>query len=98
MSGRPFLFSRALERHHIPNNNSQRANAYHEAGHAVAAIVFGTGLVSVDVRPKPVPGGGIGQAGADFARLSDSQILGRGENAVMPYLVTFIAGCLVLQP
>jgi hypothetical protein len=41
-----------------------------------------------------VPGGGIGRAGADFARPPDRQILGRGEDVVMPYLVTFIAGWL----
>src|SRR5258708_2952345 len=71
-----------------------RAVTHHEAGHAVAAVVLGTGLVSVDIRPRLVPGGGVGRAGADFVRPTDSQILGRGEDAVMPYLMTIIAGWL----
>lgn len=33
-------------------------------------------------------------AGADFTRPSDDQILGQGETAVMPYLVTFFAGSI----
>jgi hypothetical protein len=29
----------------MTNTNPLRADAYHEAGHAVAAVVYGTGLV-----------------------------------------------------
>lgn len=78
----------------MANDNPLKADAHHEAGHAVAAVVYGNGLVSVDIRPQRVPGGGIGRAGADFARPPDREILGRGEDAVMPYLVTFFAGGL----
>lgn len=71
---------------------SLQAVAYHESGHAVAATVLGTGLISVDIRAQPVPGGGIGRAGADLVRPPDKRILGCGEDAVMPYLITFTAG------
>lgn len=74
--------------------SSLRANAYHEAGHAVAALLMGTGLMSVDIRPQSVPGGGIGRAGTDLARPPDDEILGHGEDAVMPYLVVFFSGVL----
>src|SRR5262249_54774756 len=67
-------------------------DAHHEAGHAVAAVVLGTGLISVDIRPQRVPGGGVGRAGANLVRPQDRDILGRGEDAVLPYLVTLIAG------
>ena len=32
--------------------DSAKADAYHEAGHAVAAVVLGTGLVDVDIRSQ----------------------------------------------
>jgi len=74
--------------------DSAKADAYHEAGHAVAvaAVVLGTGLVDVDIRSQRVPGGGIGRAGANLVRPQDRDILGRGEDAVLPLLVTLIAG------
>jgi hypothetical protein len=34
--------------------DSAKADAYHEAGHAVAAVVLGTGLVDVDIRSQRV--------------------------------------------
>ena len=73
---------------------STKAIAQHEAGHAVAAIVCGVYLVSVDIQPQQLPGGGIGIAGADFHFPPDNTILGRGENVVLPLLVTICAGWL----
>ncbi len=72
--------------------DSAKADTYHEAGHAVTAVVLGTGLVDVDIRSQRVPGGGIGRAGANLVRPQDRDILGRGEDAVLPLLVTLIAG------
>src|SRR4051794_33082957 len=72
--------------------DSARNDAHHEAGHAVAAVVYDIGLVSVDIRPQRVPGGGIGRGGANFEMFPENEIFGQGEEAVMPYLITFFAG------
>ena len=69
-----------------------RADAYHEAGHAVAAVILGVGLTSVDIRPRRAPTGTIGRGGAELLPPPDREILGRGEGAVMPFLVTLLAG------
>lgn len=77
--------------------DSLLADAYHEAGHAVAAVIMGIRLISVDIRPQPLPGGGIGRAGANLVRPLDDDILGQGEDAVRPFLVTIIAGVFAEQ-
>lgn len=74
------------------NNNHIPFVAYHEAGHAVAAIVQGTGLLGVDIIPQVTPMGDVGLAGADLVRPNDQDILGAGEAAVLPFLITVAAG------
>ena len=69
-----------------------RNDAHHEAGHAVAAVVYGIGLISVDIRAPRVPGGGIGRGGTNFEMFPENEIFGQGEKAVLPYLITFFAG------
>ena len=41
----------------MANTNPLRADAHHEAGHAVAAVVHGVGLASVDIRLQRAPTG-----------------------------------------
>lgn len=67
--------------------------AHHEAGHAVAAVVLRTGLISVDIKPMQMPGGGIGIGGANL-RCPPESILGKGEDDMLRYLITFLAGWL----
>src|SRR5262245_6690436 len=76
----------------MTDSDSPRADAYHEAGHAVAAVVYDVGLISVDIRPQRVPTGGIGRGGANFEMFPEDEIFGQGEVAAMPYLITLFAG------
>jgi ATP-dependent Zn protease len=69
-----------------------RASAYHEAGHTVAAVVLGIPVYGIGIIPKPIPGDGrMGVAGIELGQPSNDQICGRGEKAVMSFLVTLFA-------
>jgi len=74
--------------------NTERADARHEAGHAVAAVRYGFHVFSIDIIPQPVPGSGgmMGTAGADLGLPDVRTILGKGENSVFQILITMYAG------
>jgi ATP-dependent Zn protease len=74
-----------------------RCNAYHEAGHALAAIVHGYRVVGVDIRPVIVPGLGQTLGSAELALPLPKEFLGKGEDAVMPLLVVLLAGVFAEQ-
>jgi len=74
-----------------------RCNAFHEAGHAVAAILYGFKVIAVDIRPVVVPGLGQTLGSAELALPSPGSFLGKGENAVMPLLVVLLAGVFAEQ-
>lgn len=74
-----------------------RCNAYHEAGHAVAAIVHGFKVIAVDIRPVSVPGLGETLGSAELALPSPSEFLGKGEDVVMPLLIVLLVGVFAEQ-
>jgi len=74
-----------------------RCNAYHEAGHAVAAISHGFLVAGIDIRPGFVPGVGQTLGSAELALPSPKEFLGKGEDAVMPVLVVLLAGVFAEQ-
>lgn len=74
-----------------------RCNAYHEAGHAVAAVVNGYRVLDVDIRPVFVHGLGNTQGSANLALPSPKEFLGKGEAVVMPILVVMFAGVFAEQ-
>lgn len=74
-----------------------RCNAYHEAGHAVAAIIYGYEVIAVDIRSIEVPGLGQTNGSAEIALPKPQTLLGKGEQAVMPLLVVLLAGVFAEQ-
>ena len=74
-----------------------RCNAYHEAGHAVAAIAHGFKVIAVDIRPVVIPGLGQTRGSAELALPTPRTFLGKGEDAVMPLLVVLLAGVFAEQ-
>lgn len=70
------------------------AEAQHEAGHAVAAIINGYGVTIIDIIPQVVPGTGgqMGKAGAELQLPTLESITGRGEEAVFEILVILLSG------
>jgi ATP-dependent Zn protease len=67
-------------------------SASHEAGHAVAAIIYGFDLKSVSIKIQRLGNGlvALGQANSTPVKLDE--IKGKGGDAVMPHLVTILAG------
>lgn len=74
-----------------------RCTAYHEAGHAVAAIVHGFKVIALDIRPVIVPGIGQTLGSAELALPTPQTFLGKGEDMVMPLLVVLWAGVFAEQ-
>jgi hypothetical protein len=66
------------------------ATATHEAAHAVAAVVLGLELRSVDIRKEKMPGGV--RLGGAIVGIDD--FVGKGKDAAMPYLVLSIVGSM----
>jgi hypothetical protein len=73
------------------NPDDPRYVAYHEAGHAVAAVVVGIDLKWVDIRPGTLPDG---RPVGGFTRIAieNDDIVGKGEEAALPYMVQGLAG------
>jgi hypothetical protein len=76
--------------------NGIRSVAVHEAGHAVATVVLGLELKSVEVRPHILPDGRL-RFGLTDAPITDADFAGRGENAAMPYLIQGWSGPVAEQ-
>jgi hypothetical protein len=72
--------------------NDLRYVAMHEAGHAVAAIVHGSGLKSVDINRSRLPGGLISLGFTDSDIPTDQEIYGKGEAVALPHLICQLAG------
>jgi hypothetical protein len=74
------------------NPNNPWYAAVHEAGHAVAVIVHGSGLKSVEVKRDCLPGGLISLGLTDSYIPTDQEIHGKGEAVALPYLICQLAG------
>lgn len=79
------------------NEFGDRCHAHHEAGHAVAAVVHGFEVLSLDILPISVPGVGQTYGSANLDLPASMAILGKGENAVMPILIVLFAGYFAEQ-
>ena len=66
--------------------------AFHEAGHAVSAIVLGMDLKSVDIKVRALPNGMTSVGFTDSGRVAVEDITGKGVDVVMPHLVHSMAG------
>jgi hypothetical protein len=74
------------------NPDDLRLIAAHEAGHAVAALIFGFRLESVALQWRQLPGG-IALVGSTFAHLpAPDEIAGRGAEAALPPMVQMLSG------
>jgi hypothetical protein len=72
--------------------NDPRYIATHEAGHAVAAVVLGFKLKSVDIKRRPLLGGKVSVGLTDTGPVNLDDVAGKGEDAAMPHLVLTFAG------
>ena len=78
-----------------PDFYDGRFIAFHEAGHAVAAVVLGIGLQSVDIEESELPGSGFSLGKTNLGmRDVAAEILGKGEDVVKPFLVQMLAGAV----
>jgi hypothetical protein len=71
--------------------NDIRYIATHEAGHAVAAVVLGSRLKSIDLKQRRLPDGRI-SVGFTDSQVDAADVAGKGEAAAMPYLIQTFAG------
>lgn len=72
--------------------NKPRYIAYHEAGHAVSAIVLGFPLKSVDLKRRVLADGELSVGFTDTGKVNAEDVLGKGEEVVAPYLIQGAAG------
>jgi hypothetical protein len=68
--------------------------AMHEAGHAVAAVVVGWELRSVDIKRCRLPDGTTSVGFTDTKSVNATEVMGKGEEAAMPHLIQCLAGPL----
>jgi cell division protease FtsH len=73
--------------------NDIRCIAVHEAGHAVAAVVYGLTLHGVDIRRRRLPNGMVSM-GFTQCPIDARDFAGKGEAAAMPHAVQVLAGPL----
>lgn len=81
--------------------NDERFIAWHEAGHAVSAVVLGMGLESVDILRRRLPDGRLSLGFTKTRPLGFLEIIGKGEDVARPHLGQRITGTLaeaVLNP
>jgi ATP-dependent Zn protease len=76
--------------------SNYRIVAIHEAGHAVAAVVVGLEVKSVNIRPHILPDGRI-RFGLAEAMFRDDDLAGKGEAVAMPYLIQGWSGPIAEQ-
>ena len=67
--------------------------AIHAAAHAVAAVVHGIDLISVDIK-KTKMGDNVREGCAFVEPIEPSDIIGKGKDAAMPHLVLSLAGSM----
>jgi hypothetical protein len=67
--------------------------AIHEAAQAVAAVVHGIDLISVDIKKKKI-GDGAHEGCAFVEPIEPSNLVGKGRDAAMPHLVLSLAGSM----
>jgi ATP-dependent Zn protease len=66
--------------------------AVHEAGHAVAAVVLGEKLLSVDVRQRQLPDGRLQLGLTDCEGVNAIDSLGMGHQAALTHVIRAFAG------
>ena len=66
--------------------------AFHEAGHAVAAVVLGENLRSVDVRQRQLPDGRLQLGLTDCEGVNAIDSLGMGHQAALTHVIRAFAG------
>jgi ATP-dependent Zn protease len=71
--------------------NDIRYIAVHEAGHAVAAVVYGLTIHGVDIRRRRLPDGMVSM-GFTQCPVDAQDVAGKGEAAAKPYVVQVLAG------
>jgi hypothetical protein len=67
-----------------------RVTAFHEAGHAVALVILGLPLKNVDVLTRRYPDGA--SHGASHSEVDFSDYVGKGIDAVKPWMIQSLAG------
>jgi ATP-dependent Zn protease len=70
----------------------RRSAALHEAGHAVAAVVFGLELKSVDIKRRRLPNGTLVCGSTNSEPVKPTEIAGKGEKVVKPFMIVALAG------
>lgn len=73
--------------------NDEHYTAIHEAAHAAAAIMLGIELDSVELKRRPMTDGKT-SLGRVVGSVLIEDIAAKGENAVMPCLIMFMAGAV----
>lgn len=76
--------------------SNYRIVAIHEAGHAVAGVVIGLEVRSVNIRPYLLPDGRT-RFGLAEAMSRHDELAGKGEAAAMPYLIQGWSGPIAEQ-
>jgi hypothetical protein len=76
------------------NLHEQAGTAFHEAAHAVAAILSGISLEQVELGWKEEEDGRISLGRTTALLLPATAFAGKGEKAVMSYLTYFFAGAI----
>jgi hypothetical protein len=74
--------------------NDIRYIATHEAAHAVAAIVYGVKLTSVDLKKRKLPGGRISVGFTRTPPVPFEAVAGKGEAVALPFMVQGLVGPL----
>ncbi len=72
--------------------NSRRFIAVHEAGHAVAAVVFGVDLKAVDIKRRPFGNGSVSMGYTDCPGVTDSDVAGQSDDIVASHMIRYLAG------
>jgi ATP-dependent Zn protease len=67
-------------------------SAYHEAGHAVSAVIFGYPVSGVDIEPRGIPGLGMTLGFTDVSLPAPRTFLGKGIDQIRPLLIILLAG------
>jgi ATP-dependent Zn protease len=72
--------------------SERRSTALHEAGHAVAAVVFGLELKSVDIKRRRLPNGTLVCGSTNSEPVKLAEIACKGEEVVKPFMIVALAG------
>jgi ATP-dependent Zn protease len=66
--------------------------AFHEAGHAVSAVVLGFKLKAVDIKQRRLPDGAHSMGFTDTGPVKAREIMGKGEDVALPRMIQQMTG------